>query len=69
MPEATYWERLFDMPLILVWLAVFPQMRDGVELGCGYGTFMIPVAQQIADVITIIDIDPQHKLYGYRQKF
>ena len=58
MPEEAYWETLFDVPLILDRLTFFPQMRDVVELGCGYGTFTIPVARRIAGVLTTTDIDP-----------
>jgi len=58
MPEEAYWETLFDVPLILDRLGINRQLRDVVELGCGYGTFTLPVAQRISGVLTTIDIEP-----------
>ncbi len=57
MPEETYWESLFDVPLILSQLD-FGGCHDVAELGCGYGTFSIPVAQVISGTLTTYDIDP-----------
>ncbi|MBM3860736.1 MAG: methyltransferase domain-containing protein [Verrucomicrobia bacterium] len=58
MPEEAYWETLFDVPLILDRLGVDHRLRDVVELGCGYGTFTLPVARRITGVLTTCDIDP-----------
>jgi SAM-dependent methyltransferase len=57
MPEEAYWETLFNVPLILNRLGVDTGLRDVVELGCGFGTFTIPVARRIAGVLTTVDID------------
>ena len=43
MPEEAYWETLFDVRLILDRLGIDSNLKDVVELGCGYGTFAIPV--------------------------
>lgn len=59
MPEETYWESLFNVPLILDRLGINSSIKDVVELGCGYGTFTIPVAKRISGVIETIDIDPE----------
>lgn len=59
MPEETYWETLFDVDLILDRLGIDESLRDVVELGCGFGTFTIPVARRIGGVLTTIDIDPE----------
>lgn len=58
MPEETYWESLFDIPLILDRLGINSSLGDVSELGSGYGTFTIPVAKRISGVIETIDIDP-----------
>jgi SAM-dependent methyltransferase len=50
-------ETLFNVPLILNRLGVDTGLRDVVELGCGFGTFTIPVARRIAGVLTTVDID------------
>lgn len=57
MPEETYWETLFNVPLILDRLGVDSRLRDVVEFGCGYGTFTIPVAKRISGMLTTSDID------------
>src|ERR1019366_5418566 len=57
MPEEAYWETLFDVPLILDRLGIGARLTKVVELGCGYGTFTIPVARRIAGTVTTFDID------------
>jgi SAM-dependent methyltransferase len=57
MPEEAYWESLFDVPLILSRLDI-ARFRDVAELGCGYGTFSIPVAQAISGTLYTFDVDP-----------
>jgi SAM-dependent methyltransferase len=57
MPEEKYWETLFKVPEILDRLGIDGRMKDVVELGCGYGTFTIPVARRISGIIKTFDID------------
>lgn len=57
MPEEAYWESLFDIELILDRLGIDARLRDVVELGCGYGTFTLPVARRIGGMIDTFDID------------
>jgi len=56
MPEESYWETLFDVELILDRLETDGRLRDVVELGCGYGTFTLPVAQRISGTLRTFDI-------------
>ncbi len=58
MPEEAYWETLLDVELILDRLEIDQRLRNVVEMGCGYGTFTLPVAQRISGVLTTFDIDP-----------
>ncbi|MCL5282989.1 MAG: class I SAM-dependent methyltransferase [Planctomycetes bacterium] len=58
MPEEEYWESLFDAELILDRLGIDATVRDVAELGCGYGTFTLPVAGRIRGVIEAYDIEP-----------
>ena len=58
MPEEAYWETLFNVPLILDRLEVDARLKDVVELGCGYGTFTLPVAQRISGEIKTVDVEP-----------
>ena len=57
MPEEEYWESLFDVELILDRLGIDTTLRDVAELGCGYGTFTLPVAQRIRGVVETYDIE------------
>lgn len=58
MPDEGYWETLFDVPRILRSLGIDKSLNDVAELGCGYGTFTIPVARAIAGMVYTFDIDP-----------
>lgn len=58
MPEESYWETLLDVNLILDRLGVDSALRNVVELGCGYGTFTLPVARRIAGALETVDIEP-----------
>lgn len=58
MPEEAYWETLFDVRLILDRLGINSGLKNVVELGCGYGTFTLPVARRISGIIQTVDIDP-----------
>lgn len=57
MPEEDYWESFFNIDLILARLGV-REFGDVAELGCGYGTFSIPVANAIDGTLYTFDVDP-----------
>ncbi len=58
MPEEAYWESLFDIPLVLERLGIDRSVGGIAELGCGYGTFTLPVAQRVAGDVFTFDIEP-----------
>ena len=58
MPEREYWESLFDVPGVLEALGIDYRIQTGVEVGCGYGTFTVPVAARISGVLHAFDIEP-----------
>lgn len=64
MPAQTYWETLFDVPLILDAFgftanpAATSLTGDVAELGCGYGTFTVPLATRIRGTVHALDLDP-----------
>ncbi len=58
MPEEPYWETLFDTDVIMRRLHIGKELRDVVELGCGYGTFSLPVAAAISGTLRSFDIEP-----------
>jgi SAM-dependent methyltransferase len=57
MPDEAFWESLFDVPLILSRLGI-GRFHDVAELGCGYGTFTVPVAQSVSGTVYTFDVDP-----------
>lgn len=59
MPDEAYWETLFNVPLILRRLGIDKSVGDVVELGCGYGTFTLPVAGRISGTLRTFDIDAE----------
>lgn len=58
MPDEGYWESLFDVPRILDALDITSDLVDVAELGCGFGTFSIPVAERISGELFTFDIEP-----------
>lgn len=57
MPDQAFWESLFDIPVILDGLQVDDTIGDAVEVGCGYGTFTLPVAARIRGTLHAFDIE------------
>jgi len=56
MPEEAYWNSLFDIAAIVEWLDI-PRHATVAEIGCGYGSFTLPVAQKTAGQVFAFDID------------
>ena len=56
MPAEAYWNSLFDIGAIVDWLAISKNTAI-VEIGCGYGTFSVPVAQRTSGKVYAFDID------------
>lgn len=57
MPPQDYWETLLDVPRILDAFGFGPGTGDVAELGCGYGTFTLPLARRIGGTVHTVDID------------
>jgi ubiquinone/menaquinone biosynthesis C-methylase UbiE len=58
MPEEDYWNGLFDIPSIIKWLDIKNIVGPIVEIGCGYGTFTVPIARKTNNQVLAFDIDP-----------
>lgn len=58
MPEETYWNSLFDVETIVKWLDLERISDSVVEIGCGYGTFTVPVARTFSGIVHAFDIEP-----------
>jgi len=58
MPEESYWNSLFDIPRIVDWLDLKNIVGPIVEIGCGYGTFTVPIAKKTNNQVLTFDIEP-----------
>jgi len=58
MPSESYWNSLFDIPMIVEWLDLKSITGPIVEIGCGYGTFTLPIAKETRDTVYAFDIEP-----------
>lgn len=57
MPPQDYWETLLNVPGILDAFGFGAATGDVAELGCGYGTFTLPLARRIGGAVHTLDID------------
>jgi ubiquinone/menaquinone biosynthesis C-methylase UbiE len=57
MPAEDMWASFFDVSLILSELHIDSDIKDLVEIGCGYGTFTIPSAKKINGKLYAFDIE------------
>jgi len=57
MPDEQYWESLFNIDLVLDRLGITEIQGDVVELGCGYGTFTLPLAMRVSGAVHTFDIE------------
>jgi ubiquinone/menaquinone biosynthesis C-methylase UbiE len=58
LPEESYWNNLFNIPLIIEWLNLKSFSCPIVEMGCGYRTFTLPIARKTKDEVYAFDINP-----------
>jgi len=56
MPDERYWNSLFDIGAIVEWLEISKRTVI-VEIGCGYGTFTLPIAQKTNGTVYALDIE------------
>eukprot|EP00927_Polykrikos_kofoidii_P045553 TRINITY_DN39570_c0_g1_i1.p1 TRINITY_DN39570_c0_g1~~TRINITY_DN39570_c0_g1_i1.p1 ORF type:complete len:265 (+),score=30.50 TRINITY_DN39570_c0_g1_i1:38-796(+) len=65
MPPVDYWESLIDAERTLDRLGMVKDLhKRAVELGCGYGTFSLPIARRVGELVSL-DLDSamlQHTL-------
>jgi len=57
MPDEKLWNSFFNINLILEKLNIDDNVNNLLEIGCGYGTFTIPIAKNIKGKIYAIDIE------------
>ncbi len=59
MPEKETWEGFFNPEEALKIMQVGENVKDVAELGCGYGTFTIPVAKSVQGTVYAIDLEKE----------
>ena len=57
MPEPRVWETFFDVEAVLDAVGPAAHAEDGVEFGCGYGTFTLPAARRLSGTLLTLDLD------------
>jgi ubiquinone/menaquinone biosynthesis C-methylase UbiE len=57
MPHESYWNSLFNIEGIIAWLPPTEATAKIVEIGCGYGTFTLPLAKMPQRNIHTFDIE------------
>jgi SAM-dependent methyltransferase len=58
MPDEAFWNSLFDIPRIINWLDIKNIVGPIVEIGCGYGTFTVPIAEKTNNQVLAFDMEP-----------
>ncbi|CAM3173845.1 class I SAM-dependent methyltransferase [Sporolactobacillus spathodeae] len=58
MPDEQLWTTFYSPEQILAQLDVNQNVHSLVDLGCGYGTFLLPAARLIRGMAIGIDIEP-----------
>lgn len=59
MPSEQLWDTFFNSIEILEQMGVNKEIRTLIDIGCGYGTFLIPSASLVANKVIGIDIDEE----------
>jgi len=57
MPDIELWDSFFDADFTLKELDVTSSITTLIDIGCGYGTFILPAAKLIKGKVIGIDID------------
>ncbi|ADU28531.1 class I SAM-dependent methyltransferase [Evansella cellulosilytica] len=60
MPEEALWENFFNPIEILKKLEVTEKVNTLIDVGCGYGTFLIPASHIVKENVIGIDIDEHY---------
>ena len=67
MPNVAYWESLFDIEKIVDWVNPELFKKPVVEIGCGYGTFTIPIAKRLKEA-KVITFDIELEMIEFTQQ-
>jgi ubiquinone/menaquinone biosynthesis C-methylase UbiE len=59
MPNEELWDTFFNPTEILNQMDINGTIRTLLDIGCGYGTFLIPAAKLVSDTVVGIDIESE----------
>lgn len=57
MPSEQMWDTFFNPNEVLNKMGIDKQIRTLIDIGCGYGTFLLPIAESISTKVIGLDID------------
>lgn len=57
MPPEQMWDTFFNPIEILKLMDINKQIRILIDIGCGYGTFLLPISEIVSTKVVGIDID------------
>jgi SAM-dependent methyltransferase len=59
MPQESLWDSFFDVFQAIEKMDISKNTKVLIDIGCGYGTFFLPIAGYINGIAVGIDIDPE----------
>jgi SAM-dependent methyltransferase len=57
MPSEQMWDTFFNPNEVLNKMGIDKKVRTLIDVGCGYGTFLLPIAELISTKVIGLDID------------
>lgn len=57
MPSEEMWDTFFSPTEVLEQMGINKQIRTLIDIGCGYGTFLLPASELVSEKVIGIDID------------
>lgn len=58
MPAEQLWDTFFNPDELIEKIGIDHQVKTLIDIGCGYGTFLLPMAEVVSNKVIGIDIDP-----------
>lgn len=59
MPTEQMWDTFFNPNAVLNLMDIDKQIRILIDIGCGYGTFLLPIAELVSTKAVGIDVDEE----------
>lgn len=59
MPSEEMWDTFFSPTEVLEQMGINKQIKTLIDVGCGYGTFLLPASELVSEKVVGIDIDKE----------